>query len=258
MVFSLQGKTILLTGAAGILGFNYAKTLTAQGAKLILLDRNVEKLHAEATLKDALIYQTDITKEENWKKLKSELAAKKTHVDVLINNAAGKSDNFFDAFEDYKLDDWHEVMNINLTAVMMGCQNFGVQMAAKGAGSIINISSIYGVVAPNQDIYEGSEYNGRPINTPAVYSASKAAIIGLTRYLATYWGKQNVRVNCITPGGVFSGQNDVFVKNYSSRVPLGRMGKPDELGGALVFLASDESTYVTGQNIIVDGGWTAW
>jgi len=223
-----------------------------------LLDRNVEKLHAEATLKDALIYQTDITKEENWKKLKSELAAKKTHVDVLINNAAGKSDNFFDAFEDYKLDDWHEVMNINLTAVMMGCQNFGVQMAAKGAGSIINISSIYGVVAPNQDIYEGSEYNGRPINTPAVYSASKAAIIGLTRYLATYWGKQNVRVNCITPGGVFSGQNDVFVKNYSSRVPLGRMGKPDELGGALVFLASDESTYVTGQNIIVDGGWTAW
>ena len=254
-MFSLKDKTILLTGAAGILGFNYAKILAAQGAKLVLLDRNVEKL---ASLKDALIYELDITKEENWKKLKSELAAKKVHVDVLINNAAGKSDNFFDAFEDYKLDDWHEVMNINLTAVMMGCQNFGVQMAEKGAGSIINISSIYGVVAPNQDIYEGSEYNGRPINTPAVYSASKAAIIGLTRYLATYWGKQNVRVNCITPGGVFSGQNDVFVKNYSSRVPLGRMGKPDELGGALVFLASDESTYVTGQNIIVDGGWTAW
>jgi len=131
-------------------------------------------------------------------------------------------------------------------------------MARRGRGSIIQTASIYGVVAPDPRIYEGSHYLGQSINTPPVYSTSKAAVIGLTRHLATYWGASNVRVNTLTPGGVESGQNDTFTSKYGARVPLSRMARADEMVGALIFLASDASSYVTGQNIIVDGGLTAW
>jgi NAD(P)-dependent dehydrogenase (short-subunit alcohol dehydrogenase family) len=127
-----------------------------------------------------------------------------------------------------------------------------------GGGSIIQTASIYGIVAPDQRIYEGSEYHGRPINTPAVYSASKAGVIGLTRHLATYWAERGVRVNTLTPGGVSSGQNSEFSRRYAARVPLGRMAEADDMVGAAVFLASDASLYVTGQNIVVDGGLSAW
>jgi NAD(P)-dependent dehydrogenase (short-subunit alcohol dehydrogenase family) len=131
-------------------------------------------------------------------------------------------------------------------------------MAERRRGSIINTLSIYGVVAPDQRIYEGSSYEGRSINTPAVYSTSKAALWGLTKYLATYWADRGVRVNALTPGGVFSGQNDAFVQRYGARVPMGRMAEREEMCGALLFLASPAASYITGQNIIVDGGLTAW
>jgi NAD(P)-dependent dehydrogenase (short-subunit alcohol dehydrogenase family) len=137
-------------------------------------------------------------------------------------------------------------------------QAAGRHMAVHGGGSIIQTSSIYGVVAPDQRIYEGSFYLGGAINTPAVYSASKAAVIGLTRHLATYWASANIRVNTLTPGGVESGQNAEFSRRYSARVPLGRMAETGDMVGALVFLASDASGYVTGQNLVVDGGLTAW
>jgi len=134
----------------------------------------------------------------------------------------------------------------------------GARMASRGRGSIIQTASIYGVVAPDQRIYEGSEYLGMPINTPAVYSTSKAAVVGLTKYLASYWGAQGVRVNTLTPGGVSSGQNDVFDRRYSARVPLNRMARPEEMAQGLLFLASDASSYITGHNLIIDGGLTAW
>ncbi len=203
-------------------------------------------------------FVADITQPEQWKDLKAKVESQLGPVEVLINNAAVKSPNFFEPFESFPLEDWNTVMAVNTTGVMLACQVFGSAMAERGGGSIINTLSIYGIVAPDQRIYEGSEYEGRAINTPAVYSTSKAAVWGFTKYLASYWGDKGVRVNALTPGGIFSGQNETFVKKYQARVPLGRMGKPDELCGAVLFLASDASSYVTGQNIIVDGGLSAW
>ncbi|MED5040779.1 SDR family oxidoreductase [Geobacillus stearothermophilus] len=181
---------------------------------------------------------------------------------MLHNNAAGKSNNldaFFADFEDYDLNQWKEIMDTNLTSMFLVAKEVGkVMKKQRKGGSIIQTSSIYGILAPDQRIYEGSFYLGRKINTPAIYSASKAGVIGLTKYLATYWAKDGIRVNAITPGGVESGQNDTFKQNYSNRVPLGRMAQPEEMVGALIYLASDASSYVTGQNIVVDGGLSAW
>jgi NAD(P)-dependent dehydrogenase (short-subunit alcohol dehydrogenase family) len=150
-------------------------------------------------------------------------------------------------------------MSVNIDGMFLMAQAVGRQMLAQGrGGSVIQTSSIYGLVGPDERIYEGSNYLGGPINTPAVYSASKAAVIGLTRWLATRWAKAGIRVNCLVPGGVSSGQNSVFSELYSSRVPLGRMAEAGEIVPALIYLASDASSYVTGQVLAVDGGWTAW
>ena len=141
---------------------------------------------------------------------------------------------------------------------MLCCQVFGSIMAQRGSGIIVNVLSIYGIVAPDQSIYKGSEYLGQPINTPAIYSVSKAALLGLTKYLSTYWAKKGVRVNAVTPGGIYSGQNDVFVENYSKKVPMNRMANAEEIANGIVFLASDKSSYINGHNLIIDGGLTVW
>lgn len=260
----LKGKVVVLTGGAGILGVRFANALAANGARVALVDRDVAKSEAAAAQVNedhagsVQAYTTDITQPEQMQKLKSDVESQLGPAEVLINNAAFKSPEFFEPFETFPLEDWNQVMAVNTTGVMLGCQVFGGDMARRGQGSIINTLSIYGIVAPDQRIYEGSQYEGRAINTPAVYSASKAAVWGLTKYLAAYWGDKGVRVNAITPGGMFSGQNETFVQKYSARVPMGRMGRPDELCGAVLFLASDASSYVTGQNIVVDGGLSAW
>ena len=182
-------------------------------------------------------------------------------VDILLNNAASNSSDlnrYFAPIEDYDLDTWRQVMAVNVDGLFLMAQAIGSQMARQGGGSIIQTASIYGVVAPDQRIYEGSWYEGRAINNPAVYSMSKAAVIGLTRHLATTWPDRGVRVNTLTPGGIESGQNETFQTRYGHRVPLGRMGRVGELVGAVIWLASDASSYVTGQNLIVDGGLTVW
>ncbi len=260
----LKGKVALLTGGAGILGARFAWSLAGKGARVVLVDRDLDKASAVATeinqdLPDSIVpIEADITAAKDWAHIKQTIEADIGDVDILINNAAAKSPNFFEPFETFPLEDWNFVMNVNTTGVMLGCQAIGSAMAARGRGSIINTLSIYGIVAPDQRVYEGSEYEGRAINTPAIYSASKAAVWGLTRYLAAYWGNKGVRVNAITPGGVYSGQNETFTDRYSARVPLGRMADGDELCGAVLFLASDTSSYITGQNIVVDGGLTVW
>jgi NAD(P)-dependent dehydrogenase (short-subunit alcohol dehydrogenase family) len=262
--FSLTGKNVVLTGGAGILGSRFALTLAAQGARVAIVDRDAAKAGTVAESVNrlragsGLAVAADIGDRGALERAADQIEATWGPVHVLLNNAAAKSANFFAPFEEFPLADWNEVMHVNTTGVMLGCQVFGTRMARRGVGSIVNTLSIYGIVAPDQRIYEDSSYEGRAINTPAVYSASKAAVWGLTKYLASYWGNRGVRVNAITPGGVFSGQNDTFVGRYSQRVPLGRMARADELFGALVYLASDASSYVTGQNLVVDGGLTVW
>jgi NAD(P)-dependent dehydrogenase (short-subunit alcohol dehydrogenase family) len=183
-------------------------------------------------------------------------------IHVLHNNAASKSadlDAFFASTEDYSLSEWRKIMAVNVDGMFLVAQAVGGQMQKQGSGgSIIQTSSIYGLVSSDKRIYEGSFYLGRQISNPAVYSTSKAAVVGLTRYLAANWGDAGIRVNALVPAGVESGQNDTFKSRYSARVPLGRMANADEMVGALVYLASDASSYVTGHCLVVDGGLSAW
>jgi NAD(P)-dependent dehydrogenase (short-subunit alcohol dehydrogenase family) len=262
-LFDLSGRNVVLTGGAGILGTRMAAALCGHGATVALVDRNGEAVEtALAGLAGGKGagrgYVIDIADPAAVADLREQVEGELGDVHVLINAAATKSAHFFDPFETFPAEDWAEVMAVNLNGAVSCCQQFGGAMARRGAGSIVNVLSIYGIVAPDQRIYEGSEYEGRPINTPAVYSASKAALWGLTRYLAAYWGEQGVRVNALTPGGAYSGQNETFVERYAQRVPLGRMAQPTDMAGAIVFLASDASGYVTGHNLVVDGGLTAW
>ena len=181
---------------------------------------------------------------------------------ILVNNAAAKSDDlhaFFAPFEDYSLNTWRDITSVNMDGVFLVAQAVGRAMRVHGKpSSIIQTSSIYGIMGPDHRIYEGSEYMGVAINTPAVYAASKAAVVGLTRHLATYWAEAGIRVNAIAPGGVESGQNDTFKSNYSARIPMGRMAQADEMVGAVVFLSADASAYMTGQVLALDGGLSAW
>lgn len=263
--FRLDGRVCVVTGGAGILGEPMCRALLAHGARVAIIDRDATRvsevtgrLADQGGAANLRGYAADIGTRAEVERVAAAIEQELGPVAVLVNNAAAKSPNFFAPFEEFPLEDWDQVMRVNLTASMICCQVMGGAMARRGRGSIINTLSVYGIVAPDQRIYEGSQYEGRAINTPAIYSASKAGLWGLTKYLASYWGAQGVRVNAVTPGGVFSGQNDTFVGRYAARVPLNRMGKREELGGAVVYLASDASSYVTGHNLVVDGGLTTW
>lgn len=254
----LDGKVAIVTGGAGLLGPEFGSALAEQGAIVVLVDVSEEKVVAAAHSLTSfggktLGLRADITDPASVATMVNEVLAAFGKIDILVNGAAGRTPGFFAAFEEYALSDWNAVVSANLTGTFLCCQAVGRHMKQNGGGSIINTSSIYGVVAPDQRIYEGSS-----INTPAVYSASKAGVVGLSRYLSTYWAKDNIRVNTITPGGVFNHQDPAFVREYETRTPMGRMGRAHELRGAIVFLASDMGSYVTGHNLIVDGGWTAW
>ena len=258
--FSLSGKVVVLTGAAGIIGSQVVKAFVEAGARVFAIDRNAALLEDKlGSAHDSLITcVADVASRESVVAAHALLVSRWAQADALLNNAATKSENFFEPFETFAVEEWNEVMAVNLTGAMLCAQVFGSPMAERGHGSIVNTLSIYGIVAPDQRIYEGSEYLGRPINTPAIYAASKAGLWGLTKYLAAYWGHKGVRVNAVTPGGVFSGQNDTFVENYSRRVPLGRMAQTDDMVNAMRYLSSDAAKYITGHNLVVDGGWTAW
>jgi NAD(P)-dependent dehydrogenase (short-subunit alcohol dehydrogenase family) len=266
--FSLDGKTALVTGAGGILGSRICKGLLECGAKVVVVDIDSEASQLVATelnkiaVGGAISIQCDVSDVASVDQMTSRAVDVFGAIDILVNNAATKSDDlnaFFAPFEEYSLEEWRKVMSVNIDGMFLVAQSVGIQMVKQGrGGSIIQTSSIYGLAAPDQRIYRGSSYLGREINTPAVYTTSKAAVIGLSNHLATYWADKGIRVNTITPGGMESGQNDEFKRRYSQRVPMNRMGSPDEIVGAVIYLASDASGYVTGHNIVIDGGLSCW
>jgi NAD(P)-dependent dehydrogenase (short-subunit alcohol dehydrogenase family) len=257
--FLLGGKVIVITGGGGILGSAAVGRFLEAGGRVCAIDRSFEALESLGPDHGQLVkLVASVTDRDALEAVRQTVAQRWGEADVLFNNAATKSANFFAPFEEFPLADWDEVMGVNLTGAMLCSQVFGAPMARRGRGAIVNTLSIYGIVAPDQRIYEGSEYLGRAINTPAVYSASKAGLWGLTKYLAGYWGGKGVRVNAITPGGVASGQNETFVAQYAQRVPLGRMASARDIVNAMVFLASDAAEYINGHNLVVDGGWTVW
>ncbi|MAS82498.1 MAG: short-chain dehydrogenase [Legionellales bacterium] len=268
-LFDLDGKTAIITGGAGILGQGFCQLLAEYGANVAIVDIDLdmaekvaEKISKNIPAKKLLPLACDISDYESINNMLGKVIDRFNAVHILHNNAATKTEDyesFFESFEDYKIETWREVMRVNIDGMFLTSQVVGKKMIEQECGgSIINTASIYGVVGPDHRIYNDSEYLGVSINTPAVYSTSKAAVIGFTKHMATYWARHNIRVNALTPGGIESGQNQNFKNNYSDRVPLGRMGKINELDGALLYLASDASSYVTGQNIIVDGGLTCW
>lgn len=266
--FRLDGKVAIVTGGIGILGKHFCDGLAAFGASVAVLDLDggpCDAFACDLTSRHGVQcvgISCDVSDPVQVSSAVQRVVSELGRIDVLHNNAATKSkklSEFFAPYESYSLDAWREVMSVNLDGMFLMSQAVGRQMVEQGSGgSIIQTASVYGEVGADSRIYEGSEYMGLAINTPAVYAASKAAIIGLTKYLATYWAKHGIRVNTLTPGGNESGQNETFIRNYSNRVPLGRMGEPHEMVGALIYLASDASSYVTGQNLVIDGGMLAW
>jgi len=267
-LFDLTGKTAIVTGGAGILGRPFCRGLAEFGAQVIVIELDEEaaenfaqELTAEYGVKCRGL-ACDISSLEDVERMTARAVDEFGEINILHNNANAKSADLqalFAPFEDYSLDEWRRLMSVNLDGQFLMARVVGKQMVQQGkGGSIIQTASIYGIMAPDPRIYEGSEYMGVQINTPAVYTAAKAGVIGLTRHLATYWADKGIRVNSITPGGVESGQNETFKQKYAARIPLGRMGQADEMVGALVYLASDASSYMTGANLVVDGGLHAW
>ncbi len=269
--FSLTGQVAVVTGAAGLLGSEFSRTLAEAGASVAVVDLNgsaAQKV-ASALAKDgyhAKGFETDITKPESIKSMVSSVLAEFGRLDILVNSAA--LDPKFDSeavkrgitpgsFEDYPLDQWNAALNVNLTGTFLITQACVKPMLEHGnKGSVINICSTYGLNGPDQRIYikDGKRVAFKPV----YYTVTKAGILGFTRYLAAYYAGTEIRVNALTPGGVFSDHEDYFVKNYSAKTILGRMAQKDEMNGALLFLASDASSYMTGSNLVVDGGWTSW
>jgi NAD(P)-dependent dehydrogenase (short-subunit alcohol dehydrogenase family) len=269
-LFNLSRRAALVTGGAGLLGAEFCRTLAEAGAGVGVADINfgaAEKVAAglQAMGLNALAIELDIDSPDSVRQTVAAVTQQFGRLDILVNSAA--IDPKFDpqhsdqqplsgAFEDFPLSAWEEAVKVNLTGAFLCCQSAVQPMLAQGGGVIINVSSIYGISGPDQRIYQRE--GKAPQFKPVYYSVTKAGLLGLTRYLATYYAGKNIRVNALTPGGVYNNHDDEFVQSYSARAVLGRMAHKDEMNGALLFLASDASTYMTGANLVVDGGWGAW
>ena len=265
-LFSLKGRIAVITGALGLIGKNHCKALTEAGASVVVCDLDEIKCKefASTLAEKSLGLRVDITNKESVINLKDEIIQTFGKVDILVNNAA-LNDSFENPqaaaeqsmFENYPLEMWQKSLNVNVTGIFLCSQIIGTMMAKRGTGSIINIASTYGITAPNQSIYKNDK-GEQTFYKSASYPVAKGAVIMFTKFLAAYWGEKGVRVNTLSPGGVENNQEDFFIRNYSAKTPLGRMAHPTDYKGALVFLASDASNYMTGANLVVDGGWTAW
>jgi NAD(P)-dependent dehydrogenase (short-subunit alcohol dehydrogenase family) len=264
-LFSLKNKTAIVTGALGLLGKKHCEALAEAGANVIVadLDGGGAETFAQTLGKQHCGLKVDVTSESSLKIARDKILARYGTIDILVNNAA-INDMFenpglakeLSAFENYPLDAFKKSLDVNVTGVFLASQVFGSVMANQGNGSIINIASTYGVVGPDQSIYRDESGQQTFYKSP-VYPVTKGAVVNFTRFLAAYWGHKGIRVNTLSPGGVENEQNEFFIQNYSAKTLLGRMARPTDYQGALVFLASEASAYMTGANLIVDGGWTA-
>ena len=263
-VFDVSNKVIVLTGSAGRVGSHFSHTLASAGANLILIDKDKKILSIKKEIENKFEVKIfaiigDITKKQDVKKITKLIQKEFGHVDVLINNAhyVPRTHPKRDLpLEEFPLELWELTIKSNLNGLFLMCQEIGKTMIKQKKGVIVNISSIYGVTGPDQRIYGKSR-----LNSPAFYSATKGAMVNLTKYLASSWKDYNIRVNTLTLGGVFDKKlhtDKKFVKNYSNKTMIGRMANVDDFDGALLFLTSDASKYMTGSNIIIDGGWTSW
>jgi 2-deoxy-D-gluconate 3-dehydrogenase len=270
--FDLSGRVAVVTGGVGLLGTEFCRTLAEAGAAVAVVDLNEEKCAATAAELILAGYQalgigTDITNPASVNAMVEKVVASFGRLDVLVNSAA--LDPKFDPqavskgispgnFEEYPLEQWNAALNVNLTGTFLVTQACVKQMILQGKkGSIINICSTYGLNGPDQRIYRKPD-GSQPAFKPVYYTVTKAGVVGFTKYLAAYYMETEIRVNMLTPGGVYNNHDETFVKNYSAKTILGRMAHKDEMNGALLFLASDASSYMTGNNVVVDGGWTAW
>lgn len=270
--FDLTGRAAIVTGGAGLLGVEFCRALAEAGAAVAVVDLSDEKCAAVAANLSGAGYKaqgvaTDITHPESVHAMVEKVLGAFGRIDILVNSAA--LDPKFDPdavskgiapgkFEEYPLEQWNAALNVNLTGTFLVTQACAKQMVAQGKkGSIINICSTYGLNGPDQRIYRKPD-GSQPAFKPIYYTVTKAGMVGFTKYLAAYYMETEIRVNMLTPGGVFNNHDETFVKNYSAKTILGRMARKDEMNGALLFLASDASSYMTGNNVVVDGGWTAW
>lgn len=264
-LFDLSGKVAVVTGAGGLIGQNHVIALAEAGAQVVALDLRKESCqHLEATYPGKVMaLGANITKGEDLEGVLRATEERWATPEILINNAA-INDMFENpalaaeqsAFENYPVEMFRASLEVNVTGMFLCCQVIGSAMAKRGCGSIVNVASTYGMVGPDQSIYVNPE-GEQTFFKSAAYPATKGAVLNFTRFLAAYWGGKGVRVNTLSPGGVENGQADWFIRNYSAKTVLGRMAAPTDYMGAVVFLASEASAYMSGANLVVDGGWTA-
>jgi NAD(P)-dependent dehydrogenase (short-subunit alcohol dehydrogenase family) len=262
--FGLEGRVVVITGGAGLLGREHAAAIAQAGGRAVLVDVDVARVRDAAAELDADAVAADITDEADVAAMAQAVLDRHARVDALINNAARNPSPGDGIAADTRLERlprsvWDGDLAVGLTGAFLCSRAFGTEMARRGGGAIVNIASDLALIGPDQRLYreDGVREDEQPVK-PVTYSVVKSGLIGLTRYLATYWADQGVRVNAISPGGVAAGQPEVFTERLHSRIPLGRMARRDEYREAIVFLCSDASSYMTGQNLVIDGGRTAW
>lgn len=255
-IFDLSKKVVVVTGGAGLIGQAYVEALASSGALVYIAEHDAERAenvrsslcNQELKVKVVIL---DISNQKSVESGIEKILSAEGHIDGWINNAYPRTKDWGLKFEEVPFESWQKNVDLHLNGYCLCCQKVAEVMKKQNSGSIINVASTYGIVGPDFSVYDGTE-----MTMPAAYAAIKGGIINFTRYLASYYGSFGVRVNCISPGGVFDNQPESFVKKYSEKTPLKRMAKPNDMTGAVVYLASDASLYVTGHNLVVDGGWS--
>jgi NAD(P)-dependent dehydrogenase (short-subunit alcohol dehydrogenase family) len=257
-LFDVADRVVVITGGCGLIGREIVKHFTERGARVVIVDVPAAQPESfsfgQSVGHGATVHAADVSKAEEVRKLLANVLADYGRVDVLINNHQFKPAGFLEAKpETFPEELWDAVINVNLKGTFLTCRDFGNQMLLQGKGSIINFASTYGIVSSNPALYIGNS-----LGNPLAYTASKGGVVMLTKYLGAYWAARGVRVNAVTPHGVWNHHDEAFIERFSAMSPMKRLSRANEVVGAVLYLASDASSYVTGSNLLVEGGWTAW